>query len=208
MRSIPSFRYRFLAWMISSLLYRLEVRGEDNLPQRGAALLVCNHVTYLDWLIVGGASGRPLRFVMDAAFVRIPVARTLMRHARIIPIAPRKRDPEVLDRAMETIAAELSAGAMVCIFPEGRLTEDGRMLDFKPGVERILSRNPVPVIPMALNGLWGSSFSRIDGRPKLFRRSFSRVSLTIDPPISPEGVTAETLRDRVEAIWSRRPELP
>ncbi|MEL6343015.1 MAG: MFS transporter [Myxococcota bacterium] len=207
-RLIPEFFLRFVAWVLSNLIYRLEIVGEENFPSEGPAVLVCNHVTYVDWLIVGGAIPRPARFIMDAHFMKIPVANRLMRQARIVPIAPARRDPEVLQKAMQTISEELAAGHLVCIFPEGRLTPNGEMLDFKPGVERILAKDPVPVVPMALNGLWGSSFSKKDGRIKLFRRFWSRIRLTIDPAIPPEGVTAEGLRARVMEIWGRLPDAP
>ncbi|MFT4978768.1 MAG: 1-acyl-sn-glycerol-3-phosphate acyltransferase [Myxococcota bacterium] len=204
---IPEFTLRFVAWIMSNFLYRLRVEGLKNIPREGGAVLVCNHVTFVDWIIVGGACRRPVRFLMDAHFKDIPVARRLMKHARIIPIASAKRDPEILEQAMETIAAELAAGEIVCIFPEGVLTDDGTIQEFKSGVERIIARTPVPVIPMALNGLWGSSFSRIDGKMRLFRRFYSVIHLTIGPPIPPEGVTAEGLRGEVEEIWKSRAAL-
>lgn len=201
---IPEFTLRFVAYLISNGMYQLKVEGIENIPAEGPVVLVSNHVTYIDWLIIGGACPRPARFVMDAHFKDIPVAKQLMRQARIIPIAPAKRDAAILQRAMDTIADELAGGQVVCIFPEGTLTRDGNLLEFKPGVERIVGRTPAPVVPMALNGLWGSSFSRFGGKPKMFRRFYSPIWLTIGPPIPQQQVTAERLRDEVEAIWAAR----
>src|SRR5690606_24877829 len=92
-----------------------------------------------------------------------PLISTLFRHAKTIPIAPQREDPELMERAFERISEELRAGEIVCIFPEGKLTADGRMNPFRPGIERILGETPATVVPMALDGLWGSLFSRKDG---------------------------------------------
>ena len=205
---IPEFFLRFLAWVLSNLLYRLRVDGLENIPDEGPAVLVCNHVTYVDWLIVGGACKRPARFTMDAYFSDIPVAKRLMKQANIIPIAPAKRDPVVLEAALDRIAEELAAGEIVCIFPEGVLTPDGTIQEFRPGIERIIARTPVPVVPLALNGLWGSSFSLIDGKVRLFRRFRSKISLTVGTPIAPEHVSAEALQNRVEQIWLQQISRP
>jgi len=204
---IPEFALRFLAWILSNVLYRLTVEGLHHIPKEGAVVLVCNHVTFVDWLIIGGACKRPARFVMDAHFKDIPVARQLMKQARIIPIAPKKRDPAILQQALDTIADELGSGQVLCIFPEGTLTRDGALLEFKPGVERIVERTPASVVPMALNGLWGSSFSRFGGGPKMFRRFNSAIHLSIGPPIPPEQVTVARLREEVEALWMERAEV-
>jgi 1-acyl-sn-glycerol-3-phosphate acyltransferase len=146
---------------------------------------------------------------MDKFMFQLPVANVFVRHARAIPIASRKVDPEMLERAFELIAAELAAGQVVCIFPEGGLTRDGEPLEYRPGIERIIAASPVPVIPMALNGLWGSFFSRVDGAAlkKPFRRGFrSELWLTVGTPIEPGDVNVELVRDRILEIWRARTE--
>ena len=206
---IPEFMYRFLAWVLSNVMYRLKVEGIQHIPKEGPCVLVCNHVSFVDWLIVGGACPRPGRFVMDKFMFQLPVANVFVRHARAIPIASRKVDPEMLERAFELIAAELAAGQVVCIFPEGGLTRDGEPLEYRPGIERIIAASPVPVIPMALNGLWGSFFSRVDGAAlkKPFRRGFrSELWLTVGTPIEPGDVNVELVRDRILEIWRARTE--
>lgn len=201
---IPEFMLRFVAWMLSNVLYRIEVHGLDKIPKEGAAVVVANHITFVDWLVLGGAIKRPLRFVMDKAFAEVPVLGAISRQGGVIPIASAKRDPEVLAKAMDSIHEELSEGWMVGIFPEGKLTGDGSIQTFRPGIERIIERDPVVVIPVAINGLWGSWFSRSDGGTavkKVPRRFWSRVQITIGDPIPPDQVTAESLQATVESMW-------
>lgn len=204
---IPDFTLRFLIYLITRVGYRLRVLGRHHVPDEGPALLVCNHVSFVDWLFIAAAVRRPTRFVMWAGFAANPLMRLLVTHGRIIPIASAKEDPQALDRAMDQIAAELEAGDVVCIFPEGKLTGDGEISEFKAGVEHIVKRTPVPVVPMALRGLWGSYFSRKDApactRP--FRRGlWSSVELVFGEPVAPADVTAPGLRERVLALRGDR----
>ncbi len=209
-RTVPEFVLRFVAWMLSNVVYRVRVGGLERVPVDGPVVLVCNHVSYIDWLILAGAVKRPPRFVMDRDISRWPVARWLFTHARCIPICPEKVDAEVYNAAFEAVHEELADGGVVCIFPEGRLTPDGSMMVFKRGIERIIARDPVPVVPMALNGLWGSFFSRRDGKAftRPFRRFWSRVHLWIGDPIAPADVTADGLHAIVHARHSAMPERP
>lgn len=196
---IPEFFYRFLAWTASHMLYRLRVNGDTNIPEEGPAVLVCNHVSFVDWLIVAGSVQRPVRFVMHYKFMEIPLLGWFFRTARVIPIASARDSKETMDAAFDAIAKELDAGQVVCIFPEGCITWDGEMNTFRPGIERILARNAVPVIPMALCGLWGSFFSRKHGpamsRP--FARLWSRVQLNVGTPVAPHIATAQQLQTHV-----------
>ena len=199
---LPEFLFRFVAWILSNVLYRLHSTGRENIPQDGPALLVANHVTFIDWLFIAGVCKRPARFVMHQDFLAIPGLGFVFRDAKVIPIASGRESSETLDAAFERIAAELEEGNVVCIFPEGRLTADGRMSPFRPGVEKIVARTPVPVIPIGLRGLWGSFFSRKGGaalrRP--FRRLWSRIDLSIGPPVPPREVRADDLARRVAAL--------
>lgn len=190
---VPEFLYRFMCWIVANLLYHLRVRGAEHVPAAGAAVLVCNHVTFVDWMIIASGCKRPMRFVMHYSFMKVPVLNWICKRVRIIPIASAKEDPEVLRAAFERIAEELDQGEIICIFPEGGLTKTGEMDVFRPGIERILARNPVPVVPMALRGLWGSYFSREKSKRPL-RRLWAHVELAIGPSIPPEEAKAEHLR--------------
>jgi 1-acyl-sn-glycerol-3-phosphate acyltransferase len=199
---VPEFLLRFLAWILGRSMYRLRLEGHEHVPETGGAVLVCNHVSFIDWLVVAGSIRRPVRFVMDHRIAATPVVSTLFRHAKTIPIAPQREDPAIMERAFERIAEELREGELVCIFPEGKLTADGAMNPFRPGIERILAETPVPVVPMALDGLWGSIFSRKDGpalrkRPRRFR---APLRLSIGAPLLPEEATAVALEARVRGL--------
>jgi 1-acyl-sn-glycerol-3-phosphate acyltransferase len=199
---IPEFVLRFVVFALASVGYRLRVEGEAHVPREGAAVLVANHVTFVDWLFIAAIVRRPPRFVMYHAYFKLPVVGWLFRDAKVIPIAPAHEDQGLLDEAFDRIAAELEAGELVCIFPEGKITRDGRLNTFRTGIERIVARTPVPVVPMALVGLWGSIFSRKDGPAlqKLPRRLWSRVTLRIAAPVSAAEVSAADLRQRVAAL--------
>lgn len=199
---VPEFLLRFLAWMLVNTLYRLRVEGLHRIPDEGAVLLVCNHVSYVDALLIGGSIPRPTRFVMYHKIYQLPVMHFLFKTVRTIPICSIKEDPALLERAFERIAEELEAGEVVCIFPEGGLTGDGEIQTFRSGVEKILARNPVPVIPMALTGLWGSLFSRWHrkmGKALLPRRFWSRVGLRIGDAL-PADSNAARLEQAVRGL--------
>ncbi|MBN8726950.1 MAG: MFS transporter [Xanthomonadales bacterium] len=200
---VPEFLMRFLSWLLVSLLYRIRSQGLDQVPAHGPALLVCNHVSYMDALIVAGAVRRPLRFVMYYRIFRIPVLSFIFRTAKAIPIAGHREDPALLEEAFERIDQALAEGHLVCIFPEGGLTRDGAIAPFRGGVERIVARRPVPVVPLALRGLWGSVFSRHDtalGRARLPRRFRARVELVAGAPIAAGEASAERLEQRVREL--------
>jgi 1-acyl-sn-glycerol-3-phosphate acyltransferase len=201
---VPEFAMRFVAWLLISTLYRLRIRGiEEHVPDEGPALLVCNHVSYVDALLLGGAVPRPVRFVMYYKIFRIPLLSWLFRTAGAIPIAGAKEDPELMRRAFEEIDATLARGDLVGIFPEGGLTPDGEIAPFRPGVERILAARPVPVVPMALCGMWASMWSRRDtggGRMRLPRRFRAAVELVAAPPVAPEAASAAALEAQVREL--------
>ncbi len=201
-RLLPEFVMRFLVWLLMHTVYRMRQRGLEHLPAVGPGVVVSNHVSFVDPLVLAAASRRPLRFVMDHAIFRLPVLNFVFRTARAIPIAPRREDPALLERAFEEVGHALDEGDLVCIFPEGRITTTGDMNPFRPGIERILARNPVPVVPVALRGLWGSFFSRKDGRAMShpFRRVWSRIEVVAGPPLPPERATAAELEARVLAL--------
>ncbi len=196
---VPEFLLRLLAWLLANVLYRLEVHGRDRIPAEGPVLIVCNHVSYMDAIILLGAIPRPTRFVMYWKIFDQPLMKWIFRAARAIPIAGRSENPALMEAAFETVRAELDAGEVVGIFPEGGLTRDGAIAPFRPGVERILAANPVPVVPMALRGLWGSLFSRRHRFP-IPRRFRARIALVIGEPVPPEQATAAFLEERVREL--------
>ncbi|MCB4360413.1 MFS transporter [Quatrionicoccus australiensis] len=202
-RLVPEFLIRFVAWLLIKAAYRLRSAGTQHIPEEGAALLVCNHVSFVDSLVVMGAAPRPVRFVMDHRIFRIPLLNYVFRHSGAIPIAPAKEDPALMEKAFAEVSTALANGELVAIFPEGGLSPDGELQAFRPGITRILDANPVPVVPMALSGLWGSFFSRIDGKAmqKPFRRGlFSRIGLNVGAPVPADQATPEALRQQVAAL--------
>jgi 1-acyl-sn-glycerol-3-phosphate acyltransferase len=209
--AIPEFLFRFVLWMLARIFYRVQIRGAENFPETGPALLVCNHVSFIDWLMISAACRRPIRFVMHSDFMKIPVFGVFFRHAKVIPIAGVNEDLRVMKAAFQTISRELRAGHLVCIFPEGEITRNGELSYFRRGIERALEVDPAPVIPMALEGMWGSFFSRYHGRAmsKPFRRFWSRVDLQIAPAVPPAEATAERLQAIVAGLLGvKSPKAP
>ncbi|MDP2147246.1 MAG: MFS transporter [Pseudomonas sp.] len=198
-RIVPEFTMRFMIWLLGHSMYRVQHRDLQHIPDEGAALLVCNHVSFVDALLIGGAVRRPIRFVMYYKIYRLPVLNFIFRTAGTIPIAGRHEDLQIYEKAFQRISQYLKDGELVCIFPEGKLTADGEMNEFKSGVTRILEETPVPVIPMALQGLWGSFFSR-DPNKGIFHRIWSRVTLVAGPPLAVEQATPQALQEQVGAL--------
>lgn len=199
---LPEFLIRFLIWCVTRIMYRIRVEGAQHIPKEGAAILVCNHVSFVDWMIIGGSVKRPVRFVMDHSFFKGWLLKRIMTRGKVIPIASAKEDPSRLEEAFRRIEEELKAGELVCIFPEGRITKDGKMNEFRPGVLKMLASTPVPVVPMGLSGLWGSFFSREGGHAmqKLPRRFRAPLTLQISPPLPPEGLRLDTIQAAVAAL--------
>ena len=199
---IPEFLLRFVAWCLANIMYRVRVEHPERIPVQGAAVMTANHASFIDWLLIASASPRPVRFVMDAEYSRLPLIRFLFRDAKVIPIAPGTADPELLERAYERIAEELAVGELVCVFPEGGISSDGELAPFRRGIEHIVERTRVPVVPVALVGLWGSYFSRKGGRAmtRPFRRFWSRVEIKVGEEIAPEAVTAQVVAERVAEL--------
>uniref|UniRef100_UPI002608F664 MFS transporter n=1 Tax=Pseudomonas sp. TaxID=306 RepID=UPI002608F664 len=196
---VPEFSMRFLIWLLGHSMYRVEHQGLDAIPEEGPAVLVCNHVSFVDALLIGGAVRRPVRFVMYYKIYNLPVLNFIFLTAGTVPIAGRSEDLLIYDAAFKKIAEYLRNGELVCIFPEGKLTADGQINEFKSGIERILEENPVPVIPMALQGLWGSFFSR-DPHKRFFRRLWSRIKLVAGAPLGAEQADRQLLQAQVAAL--------
>jgi len=197
---VPEYFLRFVALVFTRVVYRFEVRGGEKIPAAGATILVCNHVSFVDAVLLMAASPRPIRFLMDHHIFRMPVLGWFFRLLKAVPIAPQREDPVAYEKAFVAARAALDAGELVCIFPEGAITRDGQLGEFKKGVMKLLENNPVPVVPLALQNLWGSYFSRIDG-PAMkspFRRGwFSQVGLVAGDAMPAVSVTPALLRARV-----------
>ncbi len=201
---VPEYLLRFVAFLLTRGVYRFRVRGDEHIPTQGAAILVCNHVSFVDAVLLMAASPRPMRFIMDHRIFATPVLGWLFRLGKAIPIAPQKDDPQAYERAFAQARQVLDDGELLAIFPEGGITRDGTLGEFKGGVMKILQTHPVPVVPLALQNLWGSYFSRIEGgtaMAKPFRRGlFSPVGLVAGPALQPAQVTLPVLRERVAGL--------
>jgi 1-acyl-sn-glycerol-3-phosphate acyltransferase len=200
---VPEFFMRFLAWIYIRLMYRIEIHGvEKNVPDEGPALLVCNHVSYMDALILSSAIPRPIRFVMYYKIFNAPLTSWAFKAARAIPIAGKNEDPELMQRAFDAVDNALAEGELVCIFPEGRLTTDGEIGPFKSGMERILATRPVPVVPLAIRGMWASIFSRsgVINTLRLPSRIRARIAVLAEAPVDGGTAKAEDLEQKVKTM--------
>ena len=206
---VPEYLLRFIAWVLSRCIYRFKVRGDAHIPTTGAAILACNHVSFIDAMLLMAASPRPIYFVMDHRIFRVPVLGWLFRLAKAIPIAPQKEDAATYEAAFERAAQVLREGDLLAIFPEGGITRDGQLQPFKGGIMKILERAQAegvqaPVVPMALTHLWGSFFSRIEqggAMVRPFRRGiWNRVGLNVGAPVAPSAVQPEALRAQVAQL--------
>ena len=199
---IPEFFLRFLAWLLVKVVFRVDRRGFEHLPDEGAAVVACNHVSFADAVIIMGCSARPIRFVMDHRIFRVPVLSYIFRHTRAIPIAPAREDPALLQAAYDEVARALNEGDLVGIFPEGGITRDGELQPFRRGLRDIVTRSPVPVVPMGLSGLWGGVFSRRHrGLARWVPRGVRpRVGLAAGRPVAPDALDLDTLHREVLAL--------
>ena len=209
---VPEYLLRFIALVASRCVYRFKIKGDENIPTKGAAILVCNHVSFIDPVLLMAASPRPIYFLMDHQIFKMPVLGGLFRLAKAIPIAPRADDPAAYEAAFEAAAKVLRNGDLLAIFPEGGLTKNGELQVFKGGIMKIVENAErdgltVPVIPMALNNLWGSFFSRIEkgvAMVRPFRRGFfSRVCLNVGTPLSTAKVEPALLQAKVADLINR-----
>jgi len=201
---VPEFLQRFLVWLLVHTVYRLQKEGLENIPDDGPAVLVCNHVSFVDALVVMAACHRPVRFVMDHRIFAIPVLNFIFRETRAIPIASSKENETMKEAAFAEVAKALAAGEVVAIFPEGAISGDGELGPFRPGIARILAETPVPVVPLALRGLWGSFFSRQGGRAMagwpLRRGLFPRITLVAGEAVAAAEATPDLLRERIQGL--------
>jgi 1-acyl-sn-glycerol-3-phosphate acyltransferase len=203
---LPEFLFRFCSWLLARCIYRMRVAGLENIPKTGGVIVASNHVSFVDWLILAAAIQRPMCFVMDHKFFKGFLVKTIMRQAKVIPIASAKEDRGVYDQAFEMMAAELRAGSVVCIFPEGTITYSGELNEFKPGILKLLNLVPVPVVPVAISGLWGSFFSRkdrsfFDKRP---RKLWAKIYIDVEKSIPVGEFTLPFLFQKISKLRRSR----
>ena len=196
---VPEFFLRLVSWVLVQSIYRIKKHDLHHIPETGPALLVCNHVSFVDPAILLAVIPRPARFVMLNTFYELPIAKKLFMWLNSIPIATRRENAELVDQAFETIAEALENGELVCIFPEGGITRNGEMAKFQPGLEQIIKRTPVPVVPLAIKGLWGTWFSRHNGKamsglPKAFMR---RISVLSGEPVPASEANRVSMYEKV-----------
>ncbi|RBP49600.1 MFS transporter [Arenicella xantha] len=196
---IPEYFLRLLSWLLMHMVYRIDTKDLDKIPKEGPALLVCNHVSFFDPAILLGELPRPARFVMWYSFYEVPLFTYLFKGLKSIPIGNRRERPELVDEAFDRIAEELEAGKLVVIFPEGSITRDGEMSKFQPGIDQIVKRTPVPVVPLALRGMWGTWSSRKRGRalkgwPTAFMR---KLTVVAGDPVPAKQATRLVLQEKV-----------
>lgn len=204
---IPEFIMRLLVWLLIHTIYRVNKIDLEKIPDEGACVLICNHVSFIDALVLAGCVKRPIRFVMYYKIFKIPVLSFIFKTAQAIPIAGIQEDPELMNKAFDEISKALDEGEVICIFPEGKITHDGSLNPFKKGVIKILKNNPVPVVPMALRGLWGSYFSRKEGSAmsKIFPRGlFNTIELIAGNQILAKDARIDNLQKSVESLLKYR----
>ncbi|MGN2612335.1 MFS transporter [Aliivibrio fischeri] len=197
---VPIFIIRFVLWVLTHTGYRVSHQHLHHIPDEGGALLVCNHITYMDAFIISGACPRPIRFVMEEEYAELPLIKYFFKLTKVIPINATKSSS--IRRAFMEVENALTNGEIVLIFPEGVLTRDGEIGPFLRGMDIILKRSPVPVIPMALRGLWGSFFSRHGGKAILKRpsRCWSKVEVVAGEPVLPQDATSKLMREKVAQL--------
>lgn len=204
---VPEFIMRLLVWLLIHTIYRVKKTDLEKIPDEGACVLICNHVSFIDALILAGCVKRPIRFVMYYKIFKIPVLSFIFKTANAIPIAGARENPELMEQAFNQVSSALDEGEVVCIFPEGKITDDGTMNPFKQGVIKIIEKNPVPVVPLALRGLWGSFFSRRYGAAmkKFFPRGFfNQIELVAGEKIPAEDASLNYLEESVTVLLAEQ----
>lgn len=198
--------WRLVGYVLSRLAYRIRLESESNIPESGPVVMVCNHLSYADAVVLFGNIDRPTRFIMEDIYHRIPVLNWAFRGARTIPISSPLKSRKTFEQAEQTAVEALQNGEFVFIFPEGRLSPAGEQIPFKRGVMRILEQQPVPVIPVAIKGLWGSYFSHGGGKPALKGTPKPRwprrtVVVRFGEPLDSDNLELKKLEQEVSELY-------
>ncbi|MFN8458273.1 MAG: MFS transporter [Anaerolineae bacterium] len=197
---IPQFFIRFMGWLLIHTVYHIEIIGAERVPERGPALLTPNHVTYVDALLISSTVQRFIRFVMIKSIYQTPILKPILKIMDVIPIAP-KEGRESVAWSLNQARQRLQQGHVVCIFPEGKLTESGDMNEFRPGFETIMKGLECPIIPVYMHNVWGSIFSFEGGKYfwKLPKRLPYPIIIAYGSPL-PATATAPEVAAAVQAL--------
>ncbi len=200
----PDFFWRFVVWMITHTMYRVKKQNLNNIPEQGGVLLVCNHVSYMDALLLAGSCPRPIRFLMDRDIYNLPLVKSFCKACKAIPVDANDRTS--IRNAFSKVSEHLDNGDIVCVFPEGQLTFDGEIAPFMRGIDLIIKRSNVTVIPVALQGLWGSYFSREGGVALLKwpKRFWSQVTIVAGECLSSQEANSQLLYQQVTQLRGDR----
>ena len=199
-RVLPQALGRLLLWMLTRTIYRINVRGIENVPERGGALLVCNHLSFVDALLLTASTDRLIRFIIFKDIYDHPLIKPLAKLGRAIPISPSLRPREMI-RSLREASDAIRHGGLVCIFAEGQISRIGNMLPFRRGMERIMKNVEAPIIPVHLDGVWGSIFSFERGRFlwKWPQQVPYHVTVSFGAPL-PATATPFDVRERVQSL--------
>ena len=200
--SISHHFMKHICWLLAHAIYRPKTENFHHIPEHGPALIVCNHVSFFDPPLLYAHLPRPARFVMWFSFYEIPLIGRVFSWVKAIPIGNRKHKPELVEKAFDEIAKELEAGGLVVIFPEGGITQTGELNKFQPGIDKILKRTPVPVVPVALKGMWGTWTSRQRGKALkgIPSQLFKKITLVAGEPVAAEQANRLLMFDQVLAL--------
>src|SRR5262245_43677726 len=206
----PTALLRFVLWLLTRTIYRVRVLGRENIPGKGGALFVCNHLSFVDALFLIASTDRHVRFMMFSGIYELPYVQPFARILGAIPISSEQRPREML-KSLQTASEAIRAGEVVCIFAEGQITRIGQLLPFRRGFERIMKDVSAPIIPVALEGLWGSIFS-FEHKKILWkwpRQIPYPVTVSFGKPL-PASATPFEVRQAVQALlataWKHRRE--
>jgi len=197
---LPEWFLRLVLWFVTNTLYRITVLGREKFPEKGGALLVCNHMSFVDALLLVAATDRPIRFLIFEAIYDMPLVNPWARMGKAIPISSEQR-PRDMIRSLRVASDAIRDGEIVCIFAEGQITRTGQLLPFRRGFERIMKGVDAPIIPVNLDGVWGSIFSFARGRFlwKMPRRIPYPVTVSFGDPL-PSTATASEVRRAVQEL--------
>ncbi len=205
---LPDMLLRFLLWLFTHSVYRIKVTGRDNIPDKGGALFVCNHLSFVDGLLLIASTDRFVRFIMYKGIYDLPFVKPFVRIMGAIPISSQLRPREML-RSLQEASDAIKRGEVVCIFAEGQITRIGQLLPFRRGLTRIMKDVHAPIIPVCLDGVWGSIFSYEKGRFlwKRPHRLAQPVTVSYGKPMPPNTLPfdiRQTVQELNTDVWHFR----
>lgn len=200
---IPRDFLKMFVNIIIRLFYRFSVNGSENLPKNGPYIIVANHLSFIDPFVIAAGIPHPPCYVMDMDYYVIPVFKQICDIGKAIPITPKKIDPHALDRAFLLMEKRIEEGEVVALFPEAFITRDGEMIPFKDGFVRLAKEMKVPVVPIAITGLWGSWFTRSNGKALSgfpLRKLWAKIGINIGKPVPYTEASADLLYKMVKEL--------